>query len=51
MKIIPFPKYRWTGGPQPESSREENLIPARSEPDDFEQEIALTRRNEPFMMV
>ena len=40
MKIIPFPKDRWTGGP-----------PARSEPDDFEQEIERTRRNERLMMM
>ncbi len=36
MKIIPFPKDRWTGP---------------DEPDDFEQEIELTRRNEYLMVL
>ena len=41
MKIIPFPKNRWTGGPYPEGPR--------SEQEDFEQEIELTRKNQGLM--
>ena len=37
MKIIPFPKNWWTGGPYPERL---------SEPDDFEQEMEQTRQNQ-----
>ena len=41
MKIIPFPKTRWTGGPYPES--------LMTDQEDFEQEIELTRKNEGLM--
>ena len=50
MKIIPFPKDRWTGGPYPEG----HSRPATDdyhEPDAFEREIELARDNEPLMQM
>jgi hypothetical protein len=42
MRILQFPKERWTGAPYP-------MIEERKEVDEFEKELQLTRENEGLM--
>jgi hypothetical protein len=44
MRILQFPKERWTGGPYP-------AMADRNEPDEFDNEIQLTRQNQELMLM
>ena len=44
MRILQFPKKRWTGGPYP-------TVADRNEPDDFDNEIQLARQNQQLLLM
>jgi hypothetical protein len=44
MRILQFPKERWTGAPYP-------TMADRNEPDEFDKEIQLTRQNQQLMLM
>ena len=44
MRILQFPKERWTVGPYP-------TMADRNEPDEFDNEIQLTRQNQQLMLM
>jgi hypothetical protein len=44
MRILQFPKGRWTGGPNP-------TMADLNEPDEFDKEIQLTRQNQQLMLM
>jgi hypothetical protein len=44
MRILQFPKERWTGAPYP-------TMQERKEHDEFDHEILLTRQNEQLMLM
>lgn len=44
MRILQFPKERWTGGSYP-------TMADRNEPDEFDNEIQLTRQNQQLMLM
>jgi hypothetical protein len=45
MRILQFPKERWTGGPPYPTMAD------RNEPDEFDKEIQLTRQNQQLMLM
>ena len=52
MRMLQFPKQRWTGGLYPTMDAQgklDKLILEHNELDEFEKEIQLTRQNEPLM--
>jgi len=44
MRILQFPKERWTSGPYP-------TMVDRNEPDEFDKEIQLARQNQQLMLM
>ena len=44
MRILQFPKERWTGGPY-------STMADRNEPDEFDKEIQLARQNQQLMLM